>query len=1107
MQDLTAIPPTKQNVSSSYAEQLIKNLFMQAPFAIQIVRGPDFIYELANKRSLEIMGRPAHEVIGRRALDVVPEIKDTLYRLLQQVYTTGERYLAEEEAVTYWRNGEKVDIFAKFLYEPLRDEHGKITGIIITGDDITAQVLARKKIEEGSKQLQSIKEQLEITFRNIPGGIYQFNGNGKLEYVNKKGAELMGYNSVEEVMAEPDMQQLKDHVNKTFIISDEAGQVVSQEKGSVYQAITTGKKAETVTQFVNKKTNQSFWIISNSTPVYNDDGSLGFVLTTATDITPQKLAEQKIRESERQMKSAKEQLEQSFENIPAGIFLISKNREILFVNDSAAVMSGYASAQEMMRVKDPKLVAARIVDRYEMYDEQGNPVTIDKTPPSLALQDGQRHETVLEVRDKKEQTSYWVLAKASPLFEADGKLSMVLAVSTNITTQKKAEQAVRQSEQRFRFLFDSNVLAVAFWKVGGEVYDANDSFLNLVGYSREEMRQGKLNWRKFTLPEDAELHEQKVRQAVAGATIAPYEMQYIHKNGQRISTLVGYAMLTGSQENGIAFMQDISKLKEAEDELRRSEEKYRQLSINLEEQVNQRTEELTEKNRQLSEAQQIAQLANWEWNPETNEVFWSEEMYGIYGYGSERFPLTFEKAVERMLPDEAVATRRRMQEHIVAAVRSFKETGETIFTNPPIDFQIRLPDGSGKFLRGTGKIILDNKGQISRIVGTVQDITEQKRSEEKIIEANEKLEQRNQFVEKLINSSLDLITVVDRELRFIKINKKAESVMRAYYPHDAIGKKITDINPSIKGTLAYDDLARAFQGEIIIRDKVKSTISENYYEYNYVPLSDSTGVYAVMIISHDITEGIRQTEELRKAIEADKLKSDFIKMASHELKTPVTSTKGYVQLLLTILKENDGQEKKLSPLLLRSSLVSIEKQLNRLTRLLTELLDLSRIESGQLELNREEFSINELAIDVVQDVAYTNPKQQINLYHDLTCKVYGDKDRLGQVIINLLTNAIKYSPGADKIDITIERHDTDRVAVQVRDYGIGIDKKFHERIFERFFRAEGQEEQTYPGFGIGLFIAKEIIQRHGGSIYVASEKRKGSLFTFTLPLGKKIKHE
>ena len=129
--------------------------------------------------------------------------------------------------------------------------------------------------------------------------------------------------------------------------------------------------------------------------------------------------------------------------------------------------------------------------------------------------------------------------------------------------------------------------------------------------------------------------------------------------------------------------------------------------------------------------------------------------------------------------------------------------------------------------------------------------------------------------------------VVDRDLRFIKLNKKADSVIRAYYPEELIGKKITEVNLSIKDNEPYDDLLKAFDGEIIIRDKVKSAISNNYYEHNYVPLSDATGVYAVMIISHDITESIRQTEELRKAIEADKLKSDFIKMASHELKTPI----------------------------------------------------------------------------------------------------------------------------------------------------------------------------------------------------------------------------
>src|SRR5205085_7845492 len=118
----------------------------------------------------------------------------------------------------------------------------------------------------------------------------------------------------------------------------------------------------------------------------------------------------------------------------------------------------------------------------------------------------------------------------------------------------------------------------------------------------------KLSWRNFTLPEDAKMHEEKVRLATEGKTVVPYEAQYLHKNGERISSLVGYAMLTGSEEKGIAFMQDIRKIKEVEAALRQSEEKYRQLSMSLEEKVKQRTEELTEKNSQLNQAQQIARL-------------------------------------------------------------------------------------------------------------------------------------------------------------------------------------------------------------------------------------------------------------------------------------------------------------------------------------------------------------------------------------------------------------------------------------------------------------------------------------------------------------------
>ena len=103
---------------------------------------------------------------------------------------------------------------------------------------------------------------------------------------------------------------------------------------------------------------------------------------------------------------------------------------------------------------------------------------------------------------------------------------------------------------------------------------------------------------------------------------------------------------------------------------------------------------------------------------------------------------------------------------------------------------------------------------------------------------------------------------------------------------------------------------------------------------------------------------------------------------------------------------------------------------------------------------------------------------------------YADKDRIGQVMINFLTNAIKYSPNSNKIDVSIHKATKDQIAFSVKDYGIGIDKEEQEKIFERFYRAKGKEEQTYPGFGIGLFIAKEFVEKHGGRLMVESEKAK-----------------
>lgn len=219
-------------------------------------------------------------------------------------------------------------------------------------------------------------------------------------------------------------------------------------------------------------------------------------------------------------------------------------------------------------------------------------------------------------------------------------------------------------------------------------------------------------------------------------------------------------------------------------------------------------------------------------------------------------------------------------------------------------------------------------------------------------------------------------------------------------------------------------------------------------------------------------------------------------MVSHELKTPITSIKGYVQLLLSMIEMDVNIQKSNVPL--ESSLKRIDNQINRLIRLISEMLDLSRIDDSLLVLQKSEFSLNKLVDHVVQDIKISNPNEDINIEHDFQSNLLADKDRIEQVLVNFITNAIKYSPNSKKIDIKIFQQEEGKVSVSIRDFGIGISKSHIENIFKRFYRVDGKNEKTFSGFGIGLFLVKEIVERHKGKIKVNSKIGKGSEFVFTL---------
>jgi signal transduction histidine kinase len=220
-------------------------------------------------------------------------------------------------------------------------------------------------------------------------------------------------------------------------------------------------------------------------------------------------------------------------------------------------------------------------------------------------------------------------------------------------------------------------------------------------------------------------------------------------------------------------------------------------------------------------------------------------------------------------------------------------------------------------------------------------------------------------------------------------------------------------------------------------------------------------------------------------------KDEFLTIASHELKGPLTMIKGYSELLSKTLKENDKE--KMSQYLDKSI-----EGVNKLDGLVSELLDVSRIQTGKLEAHMGLLNITDLIGEIIKDYDRSIPSHKVVLVKSDTIYVSGDRLKLEQVIVNLIDNAVKYSPESKKVELSIERRRNFAI-ISVRDFGIGIKKKDQQRIFRRFYRTE-KTENNVSGLGIGLYISKEISALHEGKIKVESELGKGSVFLVLLPL-------
>lgn len=233
-------------------------------------------------------------------------------------------------------------------------------------------------------------------------------------------------------------------------------------------------------------------------------------------------------------------------------------------------------------------------------------------------------------------------------------------------------------------------------------------------------------------------------------------------------------------------------------------------------------------------------------------------------------------------------------------------------------------------------------------------------------------------------------------------------------------------------------------------------------------------------------------EEIEYRKEAERKKDEFISIASHELKTPMTSVKGYIQLLERSLDKSDTET-------VRTRLHKVQNQVEKLNLLIADMLDISKIESGKLKFAKKYFSFTDMVKHTTEVMQQANPAVKLTISGEPLPDIYGDEMRIEQVVVNFISNAIKYAPGADEVKIRHEMRDG-QLYFSVEDKGIGLSREHQPRIFDKFYRVEDTSER-FQGLGIGLYICREIIERHDGTIGVLSEPGKGSEFYFYLPFG------
>jgi PAS domain S-box-containing protein len=359
------------------------------------------------------------------------------------------------------------------------------------------------------------------------------------------------------------------------------------------------------------------------------------------------------------------------------------------------------------------------------------------------------------------------------------------------------------------------------------------------------------------------------------------------------------------------------------------------------------------------------------------------------------------------------------------------------------------------------------------------------------------------YIENLVENAADLIITTDLDDRILTWNRGA-AVLFGYGKDEVIGKHLSILLPperfhELEEMRAKVEISGGLR-DIEVRSKRKDG-AMIYLSLSVSPIRDVEGkIVGFLRIAKDITEKKRYERRLK---DLDKMKSDFVSNVSHELKTPLTSIKGSVDNML------DGLTGALNEKQIRY-LARIKSNTDRLSRLINDLLDLSRIEAGRVEVRRASLLLTALAEEVAEHLKQLAAEKLIRIEvppPDPQMTVWADRDKVTQVLMNLIGNAVKFTPQDGKVTVAIEKNGNDYIQISIADNGPGIRPEEADKIFSKFYQVANVDKQKPQGSGLGLAISKALVEMHGGKIWVESKLGRGSTFYFTLPAQQPFKLE